>query len=101
VLQETGNLEPPETTEVQKSRKLYQYLVSENDITVLQLILRHCDITRNEKADVLAKKATLITETTDREMYLLFILTHALTHTLKHQLTLIFKTLKNFLKTFW
>ena len=73
MLQEIGNLEPPETTEVQKSRKFYQYLVSKNEITVLQLIPLHCDIAGNEKADALTKKATLITETTDREMYLLFV----------------------------
>jgi hypothetical protein len=68
-VQEIGNLEPPETTEVQKCRKLYRYLVRKNEITVLHLIPHHCDITGNEKADALTKKATLITETTDREIY--------------------------------
>lgn len=67
MLQEIGNLEPPETTEVRKCRRLYQYLLSKNKITVLQSIPRHCDTTGNEKTDAVTKKATLITETTDRE----------------------------------
>jgi hypothetical protein len=68
-VQEIGKLEPPKTLEVQKCRKLYQYLVSKNEITVLQWIPRHCDITGNEKADAMKKKDTLITETTNKEIY--------------------------------
>jgi hypothetical protein len=68
-VQEIGNLEPPVTTEVQKCRKLYRYLVSKNEITVLHWMLHHCDIKGNEKTDALTKKPTLITETTDREVY--------------------------------
>jgi hypothetical protein len=40
-----------------------------NEIIVSQLSPRQCDITGNEKADALTKKVTLITETTDREIY--------------------------------
>jgi hypothetical protein len=69
VVQEIGNLELPETTEIHKCRKLYRYLASKNEITVLHRMLHHCDITGNEKADVLTKKATLIIETTEKEIY--------------------------------
>jgi len=67
VLQEIGKLEPPETTGVRKCRRLYQYLVSKKEITGLQCIPRHFYTTRNENADALTKKATLITETTNTE----------------------------------
>jgi hypothetical protein len=43
-------------------------LLGINKIMVLEWIPGHCNITGNEKADASPKKATLITQTTHREM---------------------------------